>query len=63
MSRETDWHVFDKACEITASAVRGAMSGRDDQSASFVGDVFRAVHEALHETSDTMPEQESKAGF
>ena len=23
MSRDTDWHVFDKACEITAMAARG----------------------------------------
>lgn len=63
MSRETDWQVFEKACDITASAVRGAMDGRDGQKASFVGDVFRAVHDALHEAADAMPSKEQKAGF
>ena len=63
MSRETDWRVFEKACEITASAVRGTMSGQDGQKAAFVGDVFRAVHTALQEAADAMPDKASKAGF
>jgi hypothetical protein len=63
MSRETDWHVFEKACEITASAVRGTMSGQGGQEASFVGDVFRAVHSALHEVADSMPSKDQRAGF
>jgi hypothetical protein len=63
MSRESDWHVFDKSCEITASAVRGAMSGADGQQASFVSDVFREVHAALRQAADEMPSQETKAGF
>jgi hypothetical protein len=63
MSRETDWQVFEKACDITASAVRGAMTGRDGQEAGFVGDVFRAVHTALREAADAMPTREQKAGF
>ena len=63
MSRESDWHVFEKACEITASAVRGTMSGLDGQQASFVGDVFRAAHTALQEVADAMPSKEQKAGF
>lgn len=63
MSRETDWQVFEKACDITASAVRGAMTGRDGQKASFVGDVFRSIHAALRESADAMPSKEQKAGF
>jgi hypothetical protein len=63
MSRESDWAVFEKACEITASAVRGTMSGADGQQASFVADVFRAVHEALKTAADEMPNKDSKAGF
>ncbi len=63
MSRETDWHVFEKACEITASAVRGTMSGEGGQQASFVGDVFRAIHAALREAADEMPSKEQRAGF
>lgn len=63
MSRESDWHVFEKACEITASAVRGTMSGQEGQQASFVGEVFRAVHSALREAADAMPSRDQKAGF
>jgi hypothetical protein len=63
MSRESDWAVFEKACEITASAVRGTMTGQDGQQASFVGEVFRSVHEALQAIADDMPNKDSKAGF
>ena len=41
MSRETDWMVFEKAVEVTASAVRGTAGG--SQPASYVADVFRRV--------------------
>ena len=47
MSRETDWMVFEKAVEVTASAVRGTAGG--SQPASYVGDVFREIHKALKE--------------
>jgi hypothetical protein len=63
MSRESDWAVFEKACEITASAVRGTMSGADGQQASFVADVFRSVHDALKGAAEDMPSKDSKAGF
>jgi hypothetical protein len=60
MSRESDWHVFDKAVEITAAAVRGAAAGVNP---SQIADVFREVHAALHEVADAMPSSERKAGF
>lgn len=63
MTRESDWAVFEKACEITASAVRGTMTGHDGQQASFVAEVFRSVHEALQTVADDMPNKDSKAGF
>jgi hypothetical protein len=63
MSRESDWAVFEKACEITASAVRGTMSGTEGQQASFVGEVFRDVYSALKRTADEMPDKNAKAGF
>lgn len=63
MSRESDWAVFEKACEITASAVRGTVTGTDGKQASFVADVFRTVYEALKSTADEMPTKDSKAGF
>ena len=40
MSRDIDWHVFDKAADITASAVRGAMGSEGSQPATYVGEVF-----------------------
>ena len=46
MSRETDWHVFDKACEITAMAARGSAA---EVEPARVADIFRAVHAALLE--------------
>ena len=65
MSRESDWSVtvFEKACEITASAVRGTMSGQDGQQAAFVGEVFREIHAALLTASEEMPDKNAKAGF
>lgn len=62
MTRELDWNIFEKACEITASAVRGTMGGQASQPASFVGDVFREVHKALHETAEAMPSK-GRTGF
>jgi hypothetical protein len=46
MSRETDWHVFDKACDITAMASRGTA---DQVSAEQVATIFREVHKALRD--------------
>jgi hypothetical protein len=63
MTRESDWAVFEKACEITASAVRGTMNGQDGQQATFVGEVFREVYAALRQASDEMPDKLGKAGF
>ena len=61
MSRDNDWMVFEKAVEVTASAVRGTAGGA--QPASYVGDVFREIHKALKETADAMTPEKSKAGF
>jgi len=63
MTREQDWAVFEKACEITASAVRGTMGAGGSEPASFVGEVFREVHRALREAADSLPSKSAKAGF
>jgi hypothetical protein len=39
------------------------MTGLDGQKAAFVGDVFRAIHEALSEVAEAMPSKENRAGF
>lgn len=61
--RETDWHVFEKACEITASAVRGTMNGQDGQQPGFVAELFTSVHAALRQAVDELPANEQRAGF
>ncbi len=62
MARELDWTLFEKAVEITASAVRGTMGGENSQPASYAGDVFRDVWKALKEAAADLP-QPGKAGF
>jgi hypothetical protein len=59
MSRDTDWHVFDKACEITAMAARGTA---DEVSAAQLADIFREVFGALHDAANAM-DQSTPAGF
>jgi hypothetical protein len=62
VAREYDWAVFEKAVEITASALRGAMGGQDSQSAAYAGEVFREVWKAMKEASADLPDR-SKPGF
>jgi hypothetical protein len=63
MNREREWAVFEKACEITASAVRGTMGAQGSQPASFIGEVFREVHTALREAVAELSPKVGKAGF
>jgi hypothetical protein len=63
MSRDIDWHVFDKAADVTASAVRGAMGLQGSQPASYVAEVFREIYTALREATDEMPSKDTNTGF
>ena len=63
MAREVEWAVFEKAVELTASAVRGAVGGEGSQPPGFVAEVFREVHKALREAAETLPDKSGKAGF
>jgi len=63
MSRDIDWHVFDKAADITASAVRGAMGSEGSQPATYVSEVFGEIYAALRKATDEMPSKDSKPGF
>src|SRR5919106_1775183 len=51
MAREIDWQLFEKAADITASALRGAMGGGESQPADYAGKVFKAVWDALKEAA------------
>lgn len=63
MTRETEWLVFEKSVELTASAVRGAVGGEGSQPPGYVAEVFREVYKALHEIAESLPERGSKTGF
>ena len=63
MSRDIDWQLFEKAIDLTASALRGAMGGENSQPPAYAGEVFRAVWEALKDGSQDLPERARTAGF
>lgn len=62
MAYESDRVLFDKAIEVTATALRGAMGGQDSQPASYAGDVFREIWKALKEAAQDLPDK-PKPGF
>ena len=62
MAREIDWALFEKAIDVTASAVRGALGGENSHPPRYAGDVFREVWSALKEASQDLPEK-PRAGF
>ncbi len=63
MAREIDWALFEKAVELTASAVRGALGGENSQPPRYAADVFREVWGALKEASEDLPPKSRTAGF
>jgi len=62
MARELDWVLFEKAVDITVSAVRGSLGGEGSQPPKFAADVFREVWAAMKEAAADLPER-GKAGF
>jgi hypothetical protein len=60
MSRETDWHVFDKACDIAAMALRGKA---DDVTPEQAATLFSSVYEALKQAAAGIEQGQQKAGF
>lgn len=63
MTREIDYQLFEKAIDLTASALRGSMGGENSQPPAYAGEVFRAVWEALKEGAEDLPERARQAGF
>jgi hypothetical protein len=62
MTGEIDRALFDKAVELTASALRGAMGGQGSQPPEYAGDVFREIWKALKDASEDLPDRQ-RAGF
>ncbi len=63
MTRDLDWQLFDKAIDLTASALRGAMGGENSQPPAYAGEVFRSIWQALKDGSQDLPERSRTAGF
>jgi len=59
---EIDRALFEKAIEVTSTALRGAMGGQGSQPPSYAADLFREVWGALKEGAKDLPER-AKAGF
>ena len=62
MGREIDWALFEKAIDVTASALRGTLGGENSQPARYAADVFREVWSALKEAANDLPDK-PRAGF
>jgi len=62
VARELDWALLEKAVELSASAVRGALGGESSQPPRFAADVFREVWTAMKEVSQELSEK-GKPGF
>jgi hypothetical protein len=60
VSRETDWHVFDKTCDVVAMALRGTANDVDAKDAAAL---FGAMYGALREAAAGIESAGQKAGF
>jgi len=59
---EIDRALFEKAIDVTATALRGAMGGEGSQPPSYAAEVFREVWGALKEAAKELPDR-SRPGF
>jgi hypothetical protein len=59
---EIDRSLFDKAIEVTATALRGGMGGEGSQPPSYAAELFREVWNALKEAAQELPDR-SRPGF
>jgi hypothetical protein len=62
VAREIDWQLFEKAVDVTASALRGAMGGENSQQPKFAADVFLEVWTAMKKAAEDLPGK-AKPGF
>ena len=59
---QPDQALFDKAADLTAMALRGAMGGQGSQPPSYAAEVFREIWGALKEAAEELPDR-PRAGF
>jgi hypothetical protein len=59
---EIDRTLFDKAIDVTATALRGAMGGENSQPPAYAAELFREIWGAFQEAAKELPDR-SRAGF
>jgi hypothetical protein len=62
MNVEIDRTLFEKAIDVTATALRGSMGGEGSQPPAYAAELFREIWGALKETARELPEK-TKPGF
>jgi hypothetical protein len=54
--------LFDKAIDVTATALRGSMGGEGSQPPAFAAELFQEIWKAFKEAAKDLPERPS-TGF
>jgi hypothetical protein len=54
---EIDRVLFDKAIDMTATALRGAMGGEGSQPPAYAAELFREIWGALKEAAEELPDR------
>jgi hypothetical protein len=62
VATDVDRALFEKAIEMTATALRGAMGGENSQPPAYAAEVFKEIWGALKEAAADLPER-SRPGF
>jgi hypothetical protein len=62
VATEVDRALFEKAIEMTATALRGSMGGENSQPPKYAADLFREIWDALKEGAKDLPER-PRPGF
>jgi hypothetical protein len=62
VATEIDRALVEKAADVTASALRGAMGTEGSQPPSYAAELFREIFKAMKEAVQEIPER-AKAGF
>lgn len=62
MAAEIDRALFEKAIDVTATALRGGMGGQGSQPPSYAAELFKEIWNALKEGAEDLPER-GRTGF
>ena len=57
MAEQPSREIFDKAIDMTATALRGAMGGEGSQPPAYAADLFREIWGALKDAAAELPDR------